>query len=93
VKIILFFLVLSTLLIPQDYKTPLEKSDFTELTSYTALAKYVNLFPTFQNISKVDSVAQTVAERTIYFIRLSKRGFNKEKKQNYPSDYCSAKWR
>lgn len=78
-KIILFFLVLSTLLIPQDYKTPLEKSDFTELTSYTALAKYVKSLPDFSKYIEIDSVAQTVAERTIYFLRLSKRGFNKEK--------------
>lgn len=79
VKNIIFFLVLTNILFSQDFQTPLEKSAFTEVTTYKKLESYVKSLDKVSKYIEVDSVAQTVGERTIYFVRIAKKGFNKEK--------------
>jgi len=78
-KNFIFFLVLTGILFSQDFQTPLEKSGFTEVATYRKLESYVKSLNKKTKYIEVDSVAQTVAEKTIYFVRISKKGFEKEK--------------
>ncbi|MHC1737951.1 MAG: M14 family zinc carboxypeptidase [Ignavibacteriaceae bacterium] len=78
-KNIIFFLVLTNILFSQDFQTPLEKSAFTEVTTFKKLESYVKSLNNVSKYIEVDSVAQTVGERTINFVRISKKGFIKEK--------------
>ena len=59
--------------------TPLEKSDYKKLTSYSDLFSYVNSATKNSKFISVDTLAKSVEGRIIPFIKISRKGFGKDK--------------
>jgi len=76
--ILTFFLLIISLVAAQNL-TPLQKSDYKKPTSNTELIEYVNSTAKNSKFVTVDTLAKSAEGRMIPFLKISKKGFGKDK--------------
>ncbi len=77
-KIIFQFVLLFTInIISQTMLTPLEKSDFTKVTSYDELTKFIYQLEAASDKLRVEVIGKTVGGRNLYAMKFSSSGFGK----------------
>jgi hypothetical protein len=72
--------LLSNILMAQNL-TPLEKSNFTKLTSHAELMTYLHEVVKDSKIMSIDSLTKSVEGRTVPFIKISKDNFSSKGKK------------
>ena len=63
----------------QDLTLPLEKNNFTKVTSYDELTSYVHLLDEKSDLLKVETIGQSFEGRNLYALMLSSSEFGKDK--------------
>jgi hypothetical protein len=63
----------------QDLISPLEKNNFTKVTSYDEIATYVHLLDANSDLLKVETIGQSVEGRNLYALMFSSSQFGRDK--------------
>jgi hypothetical protein len=78
-KIFATLLLLPVLAFAQNLKTPLEKNNFTQPTSYSELSDFVKQMENQNPLLKVEAIGQSVQGRNLYALKFSSSEFGKDK--------------
>lgn len=77
--IFLFFIVLSLNLFSQEIATPLQKNNFSKVTSYSELTEYVDQLDQISDLLKVEVIGNSVEGKNVYAMLFSSAEFGVDK--------------
>ncbi len=77
-NIFLLLLFVSVNLLSQDYLTPLQKSNYTKITSHTELTQFIREVDEKSDLIKSEVLTKSVEGRELFAIYFSKDGFGKD---------------
>jgi hypothetical protein len=79
ITLFLFLLVFTSAIIAQEIQTPLQKCNYTTLTSYDELTAYLHQLDLNSGLITVESAGISAEGRNIYAVKLSSSVFGKDK--------------
>lgn len=78
-NIILLFSFLISNILPQNILTPIEKSNFTKLTSHAELKQFISEVDKTSDLIKIEVLTKSIEGKELYAVYFSKDGFGKDK--------------